>query len=297
VLFFVSVGMLFDPAVLVREPMSVLAVLAIVIIGNTLTSFVLVLLFRYPLNTALTVGASLAQIGEFSFILAELGVKGGVLSEEGRSLILAAAILSMALNPAVFAAVAPAQRWIRSRSELARRLERSADPLSELPATVDSSLLTGHVTIIGYGRVGKRIAGTLRERGIPFTVAEQSREVVEMLRRDGVHAVAGDARDPAVLIQAHVARAAMLVIATPDTVGIRSMIEVARKLNPSIAIALRTHTDEEAALLRQEGMGEVFMGEHELARAMTRYVLDRMATPAEKGREAQPGAPSSSSFR
>ena len=276
VLFFVSVGMLFDPSVLLRAPLAVLTVVAIIIVGNTLTATALVLLFRYPLNSALTVGAGLAQIGEFSFILASLGVKYRLLTEEGHSLILAGAILSIALHPAVLASVQPAQRWIRARSELARRLEARVDPLSVLPDSVDAALLTGHVTIVGYGRVGRRIAQALAERNIPYTIAEQNRDVVEELREQGVHAVSGDASDPAVLIQAHIARAAMLIIATPDTIGFRKMIDVARQLNPNIEIVLRTHSDEEAEMLRREKAGTVFMGEHELARAMTEHVLARV---------------------
>jgi CPA2 family monovalent cation:H+ antiporter-2 len=276
VLFFVSVGMLFDPGVLAREPLAVLAVVAIILFGKTLAAVALVLLFRYPLNTALLVGASLAQIGEFSFILANLGVEYRLLPEEGRSLVLAGALISIALNPAMFAALEPVQRWIRGRSALARKLEGRADPLAELPTSVDAALLTGHVAIVGYGRVGKRIAAALREHNIPFTIAEQNRELVEQLRQEGAHAVSGDANDPAVLIQAHVARAAMLIIATPDTVGVRKMVETARKLNPKIQIVLRTHSDEEADLLRQERAGDVFMGEHELAKAMTAHVLERM---------------------
>jgi K+:H+ antiporter len=277
VLFFVSVGMLFDPAVVIREPFAVLAVVAIIMLGKTIAAIGLVLLFRYPLNTALTVGASLAQIGEFSFILAGLGVEYKLLPDEGRNLILAGALISIALNPAIFAAIEPAQRWIRARSALARRLEQRDDPLAELPTSVDAALLTGHVAIVGYGRVGRRIAAALLERNIPYTIAEQNREVVEQLRAEGAHAVSGDASDPAVLIQAHVARAAMLVIATPDTIGVRKMIDVARKLNPKIQIVLRTHSDEEAAMLRQEHAGVVFMGEHELAKAMTQHVLESMS--------------------
>ena len=276
VLFFVSVGMLFDPAVIVREPLAVAAVVAIIMFGKTLAAVGLVLLLRYPLNTALTVGASLAQIGEFSFILAGLGVEYGLLPEEGRSLVLAGALISIALNPAVFAAIEPAQRWIRARSEAARRLENRADPLAVLPSSVDASLLTGHVVVVGYGRVGRRIVHTLKDQGIRFTVAEQNREIVEKLREQGIHAVSGDANDPAVLIQAHIARAAMLVIATPDAVGVRKMVDVSRKLNPKIDIVLRTHSDEEAAMLRNENAGEVFMGEHELAKAMTEHVVSRM---------------------
>ena len=112
VLFFVSVGMLFDPQVLIREPLHVLMVLAIIIFGKSLAAFALVLLFRYPLNTALTVSASLAQIGEFSFILADL-VSLGLMPEEGQSLILAGAIISIALNPLLFQAIEPAQAWVR----------------------------------------------------------------------------------------------------------------------------------------------------------------------------------------
>ena len=277
VLFFVSVGMLFDPGVITRRPGAVLMVLGIVMIGKTVAAVSIVSLLRYPLNTALTAGASLAQIGEFSFILASLGIDLKMMPEEGRSLILAAALISIALNPAMFALIEPALRWIRSRSDLARRLEARVDPLATLPDTVDAARLTGHVAIVGYGRVGRRIAAALREQRIPYTIAEQSREVVEELREGGEQAVSGDANDPAVLIQAHVARAAMLVIATPDTVGVRKMIDVARKLNPGIEIVLRTHTEEEADMLREERAGEVFTGEHELARAMTAHVLKKMS--------------------
>ena len=276
VLFFVSVGMLFDPAVLVREPLAVLTVVGIIMLATPATAMALVILFRYPLNTAVIVGASLAQIGEFSFILAGLGVKYRLLTADGQNLILAAAIISIALNPAVFAAVEPAQRWIRARSELARRLEQRVDPLAALPDTVDQQELTNHVAVVGYGRVGKRIVQALVEQKIPFTVAEENREIVEKLRERNIRAVSGDASDPAVLIQAHVARAAMLVIATPDTVDIRKMVDVARRLNPKIDIVLRTHSDDVAELLRGENLGTVFMGEHELAKAMTRHVLERM---------------------
>ena len=240
----------------------------------------LVLAFRYPLNTALTVGAGLAQIGEFSFILAALGLSLGLLPAEGQSLILAAALISISINPLVFAAIEPVQEWIRSRSSIARALERSDDPLAELPASFDAASLTGHVVLVGYGRVGRRIADALGQRGIPLVVAEQNRELVERLRERQIPAVSGDATEPAVLIQAHVARASLLVVATPDTFGVRKMVEIARTLNPRIEALVRTHSDEEAELLRQDRLSAVFMGEHELALAMTRGVLERIATPA-----------------
>src|SRR5687768_694663 len=284
VLFFVSVGMLFDPDVLIEQPLHVLATLGIIIFGKSLAAFLLVLAFRYPLNTALTVSASLAQIGEFSFILAALGVSLGLLPLEAQSLILAGAFISITLNPLVFRVIEPAQEWIRSRSRLARVLERSDDPLAELPTTVASSYVTSHVVLVGYGRVGGHIGKTLVEQGLPLVVAEQNRETVEALRKSGIHAVAGDAAEPAVLIQAHIARAAMLIIAVPDTLRARRMIETARILNPPIEIIVRTHNEEEAALLRKESGGMVFLGEHELALSMTRHVLSKIADTGERAK-------------
>ncbi|HEU4522154.1 MAG TPA: cation:proton antiporter, partial [Thermoanaerobaculia bacterium] len=212
VLFFVSVGMLFEPMIVVRRPVEVLVVAAIIMLGKTFAAIGLVLAFRYPLNTALTVGASLAQIGEFSFILAGLGVAYGLLPAEGQSLILAGALISIALNPVVFAAIEPLRKWLLDRSDLARRLARSADPLAELPMSTPERFITGHVVLVGFGRVGRRIASALDEHQIPYVVAEQNRELVERLRERGVPAVTGDAAEAAVLIQAHIARARMLVI-------------------------------------------------------------------------------------
>jgi CPA2 family monovalent cation:H+ antiporter-2 len=294
VLFFVSVGMLFDPRVIIDEPVRLLAVVAIIMVGKTLAAIALVLAFRYPLNTALTVGASLAQIGEFSFILAGLGVALGLLPTEGQSLILAGALISIAFNSLLFTAIEPAQAWIRKRSPLARRLELRDDPLAELPMSVDQSLLTGQIVLVGYGRVGRRIAKALEERGIPYVVAEQNRELVEKLRARGIPAVSGDASEAAVLIQAHIARASMLVIATDETVGVRKMVQIARTLNPPIEVVLRTHNEDEAELLRRERVGEVFMGEHELALGMTRHVLSRFGVTAG---QAQPAGHGSESTR
>jgi CPA2 family monovalent cation:H+ antiporter-2 len=277
VLFFVSVGMLFDPAILMREPMQVLAVVGIILFGNSVVALTIVLIARYPLNTALTVAASLAQIGEFSFILAGLGVAHGILPPEGQSLILAGALISIALNPLVFGTVQPVQKWVRARSDVARALERRDDPLAELPMTVDQKHLSGQVVLVGYGRVGRRIGEALGAAGISFVVAEENREIVEKLRAAGVAAVSGNAGEPAVLIQAHIARAALLVIATPDTFHVRRMIETARALNPDIETVVRTHSEEEAVLLKKENAGTVFMGEHELALGMTRHVFDRLA--------------------
>jgi CPA2 family monovalent cation:H+ antiporter-2 len=273
--------MLFDPTILVRQPLQVLVVVAIIIFGKSLAAFFLVLLFRYPLNTALTVSASLAQIGEFSFILARLGTSLDLLPAEDQSLILAAAIISIALNPLVFRAIEPAQAWIRSRSKLAQTLERPDDPLAVLPMTVDLNRLTGQVVLVGYGRVGRRLGEALTENGIPFVVAEENREIVEKLRASGIPAVLGDATESAVLIKSHVARARMLVIAIPDTLDVRRMIEIAHTLNPRIETVVRTHSEEEAVLLEKENAGKVFLGEHELALGMTRHVIERFTAGAE----------------
>jgi CPA2 family monovalent cation:H+ antiporter-2 len=274
VLFFVSVGMLFDPMMLIREPLHVLTVVGIIMVGKTMAAFLIVLAFRYPLNTALTVSASLAQIGEFSFILASLGVSLGLLPQEGQNLVLAGALISIALNPLVFNAIEPAQRWIRSKSTLAQAMERADDPLAEIPATVHEAHLTGHVLIVGYGRVGSRIGESLLARRIPIVVAEENREIVERLRARGIPAVAGDASEPMVLVQAHVARACMLVIAIPDAVRARQMLETALTLRPQIETLVRVHSDEEDELVRGGHARHVFLGENELADAMSERAME-----------------------
>jgi CPA2 family monovalent cation:H+ antiporter-2 len=275
VLFFVSVGMLFNPAVLIERPLQVLGVVAIIIVGKSVAAAALVVAMRYPLNTALTVSASLAQIGEFSFILVGLGASLGLLPPEGQSLVLAGALISIAANPLLFKAINPLQEWLRKNSEFARKLEQRDDPLAELPMTTHEKFLSRQVVLVGYGRVGRRIAEALDEQHLPYVVAEQNRDIVEKLRAQGVAAVFGDAADPAVLIQAHIARAGMLVIATPDTLNVRQIIATARALNPEIQTVVRTHSEEEASLLEKEEAGKVFLGEEELAQSMTRYVLEQ----------------------
>lgn len=276
VLFFVSVGMLFDPMVLVNNPLHVLGVVLVIVFGKSLAAFVLVLVLRYPLNTALTVSASLAQIGEFSFILAALGMSLGLLPPLGQNLILAGAIISIAVNPLLFTAIEPVQRWLRAQSSLARKFERPDDPLAALPMQTPHEKLSGQVVLVGFGRVGRRIADDLTARGVHFVLAEQNRELVESARERGIPAVVGNAAEPVVLIQAHIARAAMLVIATPDTFDVRKMVEIAKALNPSVQCVVRTHNAEEAELLRAETGGRVFVGEEELAGSMTRHVLDSL---------------------
>jgi len=276
VLFFVSVGMLFNPKILVDEPFRVLMVAAIIMIGKTLAAIGLVITFRYPLNTALTVGASLAQIGEFSFILAGMGLTLGLLPAEGQSLILAGALISIGFNSLIFKSIAPVQAFLRKRSPVARKLELRDDPLAQLPMSVDQKHLTGQVVIVGYGRVGRRIGDELAAKNISYVVAESNRQIVEKLRQEGINAVSGDAADPAVLIQAHIARASMLVVATNNTVSVRKMVETARLLNPGVEVVLRAYSEAESALLEKDMLGKVFVGKRELALGMTKHILGRM---------------------
>jgi len=276
VLFFVSVGMLFDPAMLLTEPLRVLVVVAIIVVGKTLAAFAIVLTFRYPLNTALTVSASLAQIGEFSFILASFGVALNLLPAEGQNLILAGALISVALNPLLFSCIEPVLEWARSRSRWARHMDQPADELAKLPATTGSHTLAQHAVIVGFGRVGERIGAALVARGIPLVVIEQRRDVVERLRSDGIPAVLGDATEPGVLARAQVAVARVLVIAIPDAVQARQTIALARDLQPGLGAVVRAHSDDEAALLAKDSRSHVLMGEHELALGMTKRALEGM---------------------
>jgi len=275
VLFFVSVGMLFEPAILVEKPLSVLAVVAIIILGKSIVALAITLAFRYPLNTALTVAASLAQIGEFSFILAGLGMSLHLLSAQGMSLVLAGALISIALNPLIFSIINPIRNWVLNISETAREYERRTDLYSELPMSTERKYLVGQVVLVGYGRVGKKVARSLSEANIPYVVAEKNRELVEDLRNEGIPAVSGDASEPGVLIQAHIANAAMLVIATADTIDVRKMVETAKLLQSAIKIVVRTDSESEFDFLKQEDIGQVFYGEEELARGMSRFILEQ----------------------
>jgi monovalent cation:H+ antiporter-2, CPA2 family len=275
VLFFVAVGMLFDPSILLKQPMQVLAVVGIIIVGKSLAAVAIVLALRYPLNTALTVAASLGQIGEFSFILAGLGVSLELLSQDAMSLVLAGALISIALNPLVFASIKPFSRWLVDNSDVARRLAQRMDPYGELPMTTERKFLEGQVVLVGYGRVGKRIAMSMEASNIPFVVAEQNRELVEKLRQKGQPAVSGNAADPMVLIQAHIANAAMLIIATPDSMDIRKIVDIAKQLKPDIEVVIRTHHEDEYQRLQKEVGDTVFFGEEELAKGMSAHVLQR----------------------
>ncbi|MCU4424994.1 MULTISPECIES: cation:proton antiporter [Acinetobacter] len=276
ILFFVSVGMLFDPNILVERPLHILAVIAIIMVGKTLAAMALVLFFRYPINTALTVGASLAQIGEFSFILATLGVSLGLLTLEAQNLILAGALFSITLNSFIFSAIEPVQRWIRERSHLARLLERSGDPLAMLPDEVDQAYLRDQVVIVGYGGVGRRITENLINENIKVVIAEENREIVEKLRHSNIAAVSGVATEPSVLIQAHIMHARLLVISPMDILDIHRIVAIAKQLNPQIQVLICAESKEEAAVIRDENIGEVFYAKEEMAKNMSHHILNQI---------------------
>jgi len=274
VLFFVSVGMLLNPVSLVRDPWPLLGVLFIIIIGKSLIAFVIVLAFRHPLATALMISASLAQIGEFSFILAELGVALHLLPSEARDLILAGAIISIMLNPLVFVGV----DWLTPRLE---RKAAAAAPAGEAPASAPrgpaTTKLTGHTIVVGYGRVGSLIAEALQQRGDPFLVIESADPAVARLREAHMPMIIGNAAQPAVLRAANPAAAKFIVVAIPEAFEAGQIVQQARAANKSIHVIARAHSDPEVEHLAGLGADIVIMGEREIARGMIAELEQQMA--------------------
>jgi monovalent cation:H+ antiporter-2, CPA2 family len=283
VLFFVSVGMLFDPSILAREPLAVLAVLAVIMVGKSLAAFVIVLVFRHPVRTALTVSASLAQIGEFSFILAGLGAELGLMTAEGRDLILAGALLSIALNPITFAGIAPLTRWLQARPRLLALLERPDAGRHRIPVTTPAGL-RDHAIVVGYGRVGGAVGPVLAAERLPFVVIERDHLMLASAQAQGVPTLEADAAAPGVLEAAGIHEARLLVVATPDSFQARRIVERARQLHPTIDVVVRTHTASEIRALEDLGANRVVMGERELARGMLEFSLRSLGVPAERAR-------------
>jgi len=277
VLFFVSVGMLFDPRIFIDEPLRVLAVVLVIILGKALAAFAIMAAFRQPVRTSLLISASMAQIGEFSFILAGLGITLGLLPPEANSLVLAGAILSITLNSATFGLVVPIAQWIQRRPRLAARLDRLEAPdVAPAAAQAPSASLSDHVVLIGYGRVGRRIADALERALVPFVVVERDHTIVESLWKRGQHAVFGDAARPGILAHVGLDRARLLVIATPDPYHARAVIEHARRASPTVHISARTHSEAGQKLLEELGVERAFMGERELALSMAHDTLVRV---------------------
>ena len=250
VLFFVAVGMLFDPAIVLRMPVELLLTLAIIIIGKSFAAYGLVRLFGESHLTGLTVSASLAQIGEFSFILATLGDSLGVLNADGRDLILASAIISIMVHPLVFTL---ADRWSRPHAE-------------ETPKMTGAG--KGHAVVIGYGRVGSRIAEALQAKGQSPLIVDDRTERIEAARGLGLTAFEGSGAADDILAMADLARASRLYVAIADPIEAGQIVEKARKANPKLGIVVRAHEDDETERFKALGATRVIMAEHELAQAM-----------------------------
>jgi CPA2 family monovalent cation:H+ antiporter-2 len=272
VIFFVSAGMLIDPQVLLQHPLKVAATVGVILLGNTVVSTILMVMLRHPLGASLRLGASLGQIGEFSFILAALGVKLGVLSDEGRSLILAGALCTIVLNPMLFWVVGKIDSGLSRFPKLLDRLERQKAPRL---VTTDLWMATpaNHAILIGYGRVGRTIGEAFQRIGEPFIAIDQDRRVVDAMRTLGVTAVYGDATRPGILEHARPEFARLLVIASPDPYHARHIIELVRAKNPEIDIIVRTHADTEQEFFEQLGVSKALMGERELAFGMAYHSL------------------------
>ncbi len=276
VLFFISVGMLFDPVLVAAHPFQLLAVVLIVVVAKPLVAFPLALLFGQPTRTGLVVGAGLAQIGEFSFILAEMGTALGLLPEEGRSLILAAAIVSITVNAGLFRTIEPLEAWLRRRHG-----ERPAEPTQAVPqgaGVEEPPILAGHAVLCGYGRVGRLVAATFAQQAVPYLVVEQDRGTVEKLREQGHHTLHGDAAAPAVLERMNLKAARLLVLAIVDPIAIRQIAQFAREQQPGLPIVARTHSEEEWMYLSDGRVDQAVLGEHELARTMARAALGHLST-------------------
>jgi CPA2 family monovalent cation:H+ antiporter-2 len=252
VLFFVSVGMLFNPAVVIEQPLLLVATVAIIVIGKSLAAYAIVRLLKHDHRTAITAAASLAQIGEFSFILASLGTGLQILPPEGRDLILAGALISIFVNPFIFNALVP------KRQEKGEPVE----PPNEAARRRD------HVVLVGYGRVGKLIARDLKARGKPFILIEDQPDMARAAKDAGLDVVRGNALDPAALHAAGIDDASKLLIAIPEGFEGGAVVEAARAIRPDLAIIARAHSDAEVAHLEAAGAGEVVMGEREIANRM-----------------------------
>jgi CPA2 family monovalent cation:H+ antiporter-2 len=271
VLFFVAVGMLFDPMVVIENPLRVLAVLGIIMFGKSIASFLIVLMSGYSIKAALIVSASLAQIGEFSFILIALGLTLDLLPPEGRDLILAGALISISLNPLMFRLSQFIYEFVEDRPYLFNLIKMGRDEVALLPEW-QKEALKNPIILVGYGRVGKHIARHLRVDGMDLVVIDANRERTEFLRLNGFYAIAGDAAQKPVLKEAGADRALAIVIAVPDSFEARRIIESAKKLNPSIRILVRAHNDEELNFFMRQNVDLAVTGPHEISRRIMDYL-------------------------
>jgi len=272
VLFFVSMGMMFDPRVIIESPIYILMALGIVLVGKSLAALGIVLFFRYPFATALTISASLAQIGEFSFILLGLGISLQLVPPEALSIVLAVAVISIAVNPAIFKTIEPIDRWVKARPKLLNLLEREHINSQQMIFD-DPEKLNNHVVMIGYGRVGTTIARALTQESIEFVVVDQDRTIIDDLKKQGIRAVFGDASRPGILAHAGLSSARLLIVATPGKSQAKEIVKFAHTVNPKIVTCVRTHSYDDAVYFEGAGIERIVLGELELALQMAEFSL------------------------
>ncbi len=281
ILFFVSIGMLFDPTSIAKMPLEIFVFLLVVIFGTGFSTFLILYFLRVPLHAAALVGATFAQIGEFSFVLSALGFENHLYGAMERDLIIGVAILSIVLNPFLLPLVVRAAQWVTEKAILPKKKE---DLVEEKPPS-DSEGLWDHAILVGYGRVGSIVAHTLREHGLTFVAIESDRTLTEKRRHEGETVIYGDAAREAVLAAAHPERARLIIITLPDSFYARQIIRQAKKLNPSIDAVVRTHSDDESRLMSRLGVDFVVMGEREIAFGISYHALQKMGVEADKTRE------------
>ncbi|TPG64125.1 YbaL family putative K(+) efflux transporter [Ewingella americana] len=275
VLFFVSVGMLFDPLIILHEPLAVLATLGIIVFGKSIAAFLLVKTFGHSRRTALTISVSLAQIGEFAFILAGLGITLGLLSEHGRNLVLAGAILSIMLNPLLFSLLE--SYLVKTETIEDQSVEEAVEDEKQIPFD-----LCNHALLVGYGRVGSLLGEKLQAAGIPLVVIENSRPRVEALRAQGISTVLGNAANQEVMDLARLDCARWLLVTIPNGYEAGEIVASARVKRPNIEIIARAHYDDEVQYIMERGANEVVMGEREIANSMLNMLHVDLLSDEEK---------------
>ena len=273
VLFFVSVGMLLDPRVLLASPGMIAAALAIILLGKPVAALAIVLLFRYPLKVALSVAVALAQIGEFSFIVATLANDLGVLTLEGTNTLVGASIVSITLNPLLFRAIGPIEQWAARRKE---------ELPAEIPPHAERMSTRHRAVVVGYGPIGRTVSRLLRDNDILPTVIEMNIDTVRGLRQEGLEAIHGDASHPAVLVAARVQHAGSFIVSVAGVAGVEESFRVARQQNPTVQILARATHLREVGRLRAAGADVVVSGEGEVALAFTAAILERLGATAEQ---------------
>lgn len=270
VLFFVSVGMLFNPAVLLTNPLAVFATFLIIALGKSLAAYLIVRAFGHPNSVALTISASLAQIGEFSFILIVLAVNLAIVPPEARDLVVAGSILSILVNPLMFMAIDK----LSSPKDVPA--PKPAVPGASVPAPVvedPSTTLTGHVVLVGHGRVGSAISAALLAKGVPFVVVEEDHATVEDIRTKGIETFVGAFGERSMLDRLNLAGARCVVSAIPDAFEAGHLVEAAKAANPGVRVVARAHSSEAVTYLRNLGADIVLMGEEELAKGMSTAIV------------------------